>query len=613
VQTRFSKDVFEASAALDPGWKILIVDEPSMKVISAALGMYDIMENKVTMVEGLEKKRAPFPDMGAIYILSPTKESIEKLLDDYSSKSKVLYGRNVFVYFLGSIPEQYIKLIKKSRQLLKRLKALSEINVNFLVKESRAYVCDIGQPFSGYYLRNVGTPPEAILAEKLVTVCATLNEYPYIRYKQSSGICNSLAGIFKVKMDEFVYANPEWWYHGSGNSGRKSSERDRSTILLLDRANDLLTPLMHDFRYQSMIRDLLPMEGDKITTEVETEEGHDSKDVLLNEKDKLWVELRGKHIAEVIEVLSSRIRDTVKSNATAALGRGGEVTLQDLASAVKELPEYREILAKLSQHMYIARQCMDKFRRENLLELSEIEQTIATGIDDEGDSVSFSQARSRVEGSLLRMRDVEERLRMLMIATISQNGLKSSDKDKLLNAAELGRGERMTLENLSKLGISSRSSKKNRSGRKSSNGNYDLEDGEYANSRHIPEIQKVVTDLVQNSLSLDEYPSVIPMPASMTTAAGAGSARRRGGEGSARKKKPGTDKWGRTGNSSNKSAKATNFTGGRNLVFMVGGLSYNELRVCRAIMEKEAKEIIVGSTSFVSPREFLDDLSTLNG
>ena len=67
------------------------------------------------------------------------------------------------------------------------------------------------------------------------------------------------------------------------------------------------------------------------------------------------------------------------------------------------------------------------------------------------------------------------------------------------------------------------------SGRKSSNGNYDLEDGEYANSRHISEIQKVVTDLVQNSLSLDEYPSVIPMPASMTTAAGAGSARRQRG------------------------------------------------------------------------------------
>lgn len=129
----------------------------------------------------------------------------------------------------------------------------------------------------------------------------------------------------------------------------------------------------------------------------------------------------------------------------------------------------------------------------------------------------------------------------------------------------------------------------------------------------MPAIRTILTDLVSNSLSVEEYPSVIPMPASMTSSAGAGSARRRSGlEGSARKKKGVTEKWSRTGNAQTSTGVATTFTGGRNIVFMVGGLSFLELKVARDIMEKESREIIVGSTKFVSPSDFIDDLSTLS-
>jgi syntaxin-binding protein 1 len=455
LPTSFSLALMKAA---DPGWKILIVDETAMKVISAAVGMYDIMEKKVTLVEALEKKRAPFSDMGAIYILAPTKESIERLLDDYSSKSKVLYGPKVFVYFLGTIPGAYITQIKQCKQLIKRLKALSEINVNFMVKEQNAFLLEMHQPFSGYYLRNVGSPLEVTLADKLVTVCATLNEYPYIRYKQTSGICSSLASIFKMKMDEFVGANPEWWYHGSGKSETKSAERDRSTILLLDRSSDCLTPLMHDFTYQPMVRDLLTVTGDMITTEVDSADSPgemENKDVLLNEKDKLWVELRGKHIAEVIDILSARINEVCKSNTNNAFSGQGDkqLSLTQLAAALKELPEYREVMSKLSQHMHIAHKCMGSFSKDGLLDLSDIEQTLATGQDEDGKAPKFTELVSRAEGTLVRMTEAKDRLRLILIATISQNGLSSADKDRLIRAGQPSREDQQTLESISKIGI----------------------------------------------------------------------------------------------------------------------------------------------------------------
>ena len=441
---------------IHPGWKVLIVDQPSMKVISAAVGMYDIMEQQVSVVEALEKKRARFPDMAAIYLLEPSSDSIGRLLAEFADKSKVLYGKSVFVYFLSPVPRKLMKEIQQCKQLLKRLKGMAEVNTNFLVKENRAFTLDMYDPFAQMYRSN---SLEIIAAEKLVTLCATLNEYPFIRYDQQSQTCTSLASIFKMKMDKYVGGNPGWWYHGSGNCPYQGVEKDRSTLLLLDRKYDCLTPLMHDFTYQAMVNDLLNIYGDKITYKAESQENPQiktAKDVLLNDKDKLWVEMRGEHIAKVIEELSGRIREVVNSS-TSNVSRnkkGSNMSLAQLASALKELPEYREVMSKLSQHMNIAHECMDKLKRDNLLDLGDVEQTFATGKDEDGRNVQVSETIRRCESAMLSIRDPKDRLRLMLIATISQGGLSHSDKDRLLRAAQLSRKEMQTLESIAQLGLS---------------------------------------------------------------------------------------------------------------------------------------------------------------
>ena len=147
-------------------------------------------------------------------------------------------------------------------------------------------------------------------------------------------------------------------------------------------------------------------------------------------------------------------------------------------------------------------------------------------------------------------------------------------------------------------------------GKIQSSGSFD-EESEYASSRYVPLLKTILTDMVSNQLSLEDYPSVVPMPNLPKSTSSATSARRRGAEGSARKKKGTGSKWDRAGSSSKSSKSSTNFTGPRNLVFMIGGLSFSELRVAREIMEKESREVIIGSTAFLSPQDFLDDLASL--
>jgi len=47
------------------------------------------------------------------------------------------------------------------------------------------------------------------------------------------------------------------------------------------------------------------------------------------------------------------------------------------------------------------------------------------------------------------------------------------------------------------------------------------------------------------------------------------------------------------------------------MVFMVGGMSFSELKVARDVMNKESREAIVGSTAFLSAGDFIDDLALL--
>jgi syntaxin-binding protein 1 len=164
---------------------------------------------------------------------------------------------------------------------------------------------------------------------------------------------------------------------------------------------------------------------------------------------------------------------------------------------------------------------------------------------------------------------------------------------------------------------------KHYSGRLSSGGASD-DEAEYAASRYIPAIKTILEDLATNELSMEDYPSIMPMPDMGPSQGGSAGGGRRGAAGnparqsrgqaaSARKAGGPSNRWSKS--SSRQSASSSgpkSFNGGRAIVFMMGGLSYSEMRAAGQVMTKESREIVIGSTAFVSAKEFVEDLATLS-
>lgn len=633
VINRLQTEVLNNCTSKFPGYMIMIVDEDSTRIISSCVGMYNLMENRVTLVENLAKKRAPFRQSAPIYFISPTHKSVDRLIEDWTpskERKEPLYADSVFLYFTSSVPDDVFQKIKNCKPLLKRLKAFSEVNIDFITNEIRAFHFDMESSFTPLFQKNSSiTDASTILdtiASKLVTVCASLNEYPHIRYRASSQLATELSNKFHQKLNIFIGNNQKWWYHGDTNH----TDRGRATLLLLSRADDCLAPLLHEFTYQAMVYDLLDVDKEKITYSAQTagskdEDGNEidvmDKDALLNDDDELWVELRGKHIADVIQTLSGRIRDIVNSNTGMALNTSGEkakmLSLKQMGNALRALPQYREVMSKLTQHMNMAHRCMDIFNSENLIELSELEQTLATGKTDEGKEPKVADIVEEVERALGEAHDVLTRFRLLAIFVVSQEGLRPEDEERLISAARLDPFHEKALRNLEVLGIpmvkavteSSRLSLSKKGKRLVSRNNTNESDSEYASSRFACELKGIILQMQGNKLSLDDFPSVLPMPVQEIESVGrskmAMSARVSSSTAPSRFK--------RLGDSANgiSVGGGAKLFGARQIVFITGGACYSELRSARDLMDTGGLETMLGCTHLVNPRDFVKGLASL--
>jgi syntaxin-binding protein 1 len=97
----------EALRSVNPpsGWKILVVDEYSQRLLGAVLKQFDILAERVTctsviwtnpqcaslttscqpVIESITSIREPQPEFEAMYILMPTTQNVERIIKDFSN------------------------------------------------------------------------------------------------------------------------------------------------------------------------------------------------------------------------------------------------------------------------------------------------------------------------------------------------------------------------------------------------------------------------------------------------------------------------------------------------------------------------------------------------
>lgn len=364
-----------------------------------------------------------------------------------------------------------------------------------------------------------------------------------------------------------------------------------------------MAPLIHEFTYQAMAHDLLPIkDGEKTTYRLTLNEGTaevEEKDMELADKDKIWVENRHKHMKDTIDKLMSDFRKFLDQNPHFVDDKSDRTNLNTIKDMMAGLPQFQEMKETYSLHMNMAQACMDIFQTHKLNELSPIEQNMATGLDED------NRKPKNVLDAIVRLLDDEaipqsDRLRLVIMYLLYREGVIPEDIQRLLAHASLPAQDAEIITNMELVG--GKTIKGLKEPRRDTPPLFPPDpkgpvDEESYLSRFNPVLKTMLEHMCRGALDQTAFPYVKPPLDPNEDAALAAH------QGSLRAAKP---SWAGAGRRQPDNKQQ------RIIVFMAGGATFSESRACYEVGAAMNRDVFLATSHMLTPQLFVRQVNDLS-
>ena len=198
--------------------------------------------------------------------------------------------------------------------------------------------------------------------EGVIALLLSLKKKPLIRYEKNSLMAKKLATEVRYQMtqEEQLF---------------DFRKMDTPPILLiLDRRDDPITPLLTQWTYQAMVHELLGIHNGKVDLSEVPDVRPELKEIVLSQdqdpffKKNMYMNFGdlGGNIKEYVEQYQSKTKSTASIESIA-----------DMKRFVEDYPEFRKLSGNVSKHVTLVGELSRRVAEDSLLDVSELEQSLA--------------------------------------------------------------------------------------------------------------------------------------------------------------------------------------------------------------------------------------------
>ncbi|KAH8909589.1 GIDA-domain-containing protein [Coniochaeta sp. PMI_546] len=341
--------------------KILLLDRETVPIVSTAITQSALLNHEVYLIDRLDNpNREKMRHLRCLCFVRPHPDSIGLLIDELREPK---YGE-YYLYFSN--------VVKKSA-----LERLAEADDHEVVKLVQEHFADFVVINPDLFSLGMAAPQHRIWSgtpdmwntdslqratEGLIAVLLSLKKKPLIRYQKNSLLAKKLASEvrYSITQEEQLF------------DFRKVDTPP--ILLILDRRDDPITPLLTQWTYQAMVHHLLGIHNGRVDLSDVPDIRPELKEIVLSPdqdpffKKNMYLNFGdlGGNIKEYVEQYQSK----TKNNANIE-------SITDMKRFIEEYPEFRKLSGNVSKHVTLVSELSRRVGAENLLEVSEVEQSLA--------------------------------------------------------------------------------------------------------------------------------------------------------------------------------------------------------------------------------------------
>lgn len=381
------------------GMKVLILDQETTGIISMVFSQSDILEHEVFLVDRIDSgTQDKMRHLNAICFLRPTNQNFVLLSKELRAPKYAEYH----LFWANAVPHH-------------RLEQLACCDEYEVVRQVQEYFADIFAVNHDLFALNIPSTmrlyqPQSSwssyeetvferMVEGLLSACLGLRMLPAIRYPRSSELCHIVARRLQERISE------EQGLFEALDRERKKDE-PLPVLLVLDRRNDPVTPLLNQWTYQAMLHENLTIENNRINMEKAPGTKPEMREIVMSTSADQFFEENalanfgdlGMSIKVYVEQYQQQTKNTAKIE-----------SIEEMQRFVDEYPEFRKLSGNVSKHVAVVHELSRLVEVGNLLEVSQLEQDIACA---ENRKAHFNQVTELLRSDRIRNFD---RLRLVLL------------------------------------------------------------------------------------------------------------------------------------------------------------------------------------------------------